>query len=45
MVSLIGELSPLKFIVNIDRYMVIPAISLFLLFKDLIVCSQINATL
>jgi hypothetical protein len=40
-----GQLSLLAFIGNIDRYVVIPAIQLFLLFKDLIVCSQINATL
>jgi hypothetical protein len=36
-----GELSPLIFSVNIDGYVVIPAI---LLFKDLIACSRINAT-
>jgi hypothetical protein len=40
-----GELNPLTFIVNIDRYVLIPAIQLSLLFKHLIVCSQINATL
>jgi hypothetical protein len=38
---LMGELSPLTLSVNIDRYVVIPAIYLFLLllFKDLSVCS------
>jgi hypothetical protein len=39
-----GELSPLTCSVNIDRYVVIPAIYLFLLLKDLIVDSQITAT-
>jgi hypothetical protein len=45
MVLLMGELSPLTSNVNIDRNSLIPAIYLFLLFKDLIVCNQINATL
>jgi hypothetical protein len=40
-----GDFSLLTFSVNIDKYVVIPAIQLFLLIKDLIVCSQINATL
>jgi hypothetical protein len=39
-----GELSPLTFSINIDRYVVIP-VFVVLLFKDLILCSQINATL
>jgi hypothetical protein len=39
------ELSLLTFSVNIDKHVVFPAIWLFLLIKDLIVCSQINATL
>jgi hypothetical protein len=37
-----GEVSPLTFSVNIDKYVVIPAI---LLLKDLSLCSQFNATL
>jgi hypothetical protein len=36
---LMGELSPLTFSVSIDRYVVIPDIELFLLFKGLIMCS------
>jgi hypothetical protein len=40
-----GELSPLTFSVNIDRYVVIAAIQLFLGFKDFIVCSWINTAL
>jgi hypothetical protein len=39
-----GELSPLIFSINIDRYVVVPAIYLFLLFKDLSACSQFNAS-
>jgi hypothetical protein len=40
-----GELSPFTFSVNIDKCVVIPAISLFLLFKDVILYSWIDATL
>jgi hypothetical protein len=40
-----GVLSPLTFNVNIERYGVIPAIYLFLLFKDLSVCNQFYAIL
>jgi hypothetical protein len=36
---LMGKLSTLSFSVNIDGYVVNPAIWLFLLFKVLIVCS------
>jgi hypothetical protein len=42
---LMGELSPLTSSVNIERYVLISAIYLFLLFKDLCVCSQFYATL
>jgi hypothetical protein len=45
MVSVDGELTLLTFSVNIDRFVVISTIKLFLLFKDLIVCGQIIAIL
>jgi hypothetical protein len=39
------DLNPITFSVNIERYVLIPAIQLFLLFKGLSVCSKLNATL
>jgi hypothetical protein len=39
-----GDLNPLTFSINIDTYVVILSIYLFLIFKDFILCSQNNAT-
>jgi hypothetical protein len=42
---LIGELSPLTFSINTDRYVIFSAIYLLLLLKDLVMCIGINAIL